>query len=436
MGALATPAQNFPLQWHMPIDGDVAEAALQRSTTGAVAGAYLGYDLAGSIKRQRPNEFLGFANGGPVRLNQGGLPGEPWDPWVSFEQQYGTGEPGNAWIWAHGVMSGQDPMWNAQGGHIRGPGTATSDSIPALLSDGEFVMRAAAVKHWGVNRLNAMNALHGYAPGGPVIDPNLNPPIADDIANTNLINSDGGTQSITDPGLTAPPAPAQAPAPAQSPMSGNPVPPPPNDLSQIPYLGKEASQAATGILGSILAPKAASSGGSPGAPQPRSIDPRATLAPAPTSSQHIHPALAATISAPIGLIGSAVGQAASAAASVGTAAALAGATMGGGAALAPFAAPMAGQMAGQMAQFGTQMANDVAVGAANILSSLFVGTVTPSKTGQGYGAPLLPQTPQPVTNFQSIHNGNVVTNNLTEYNRLRDRKDAQKAAPFFNRVGT
>jgi hypothetical protein len=77
------------------------------------------------------------------------------------------------------------------------------------------------------------------------------------------------------------------------------------------------------------------------------------------------------------------------------------------------------------------------VGTINILSSLGVGTVTPSQTGQGYGAPLLPQpnSGPGISNFQSIHNGNVVTNNLSEYSRLKDRKDAQKSAPFFNRVG-
>mgnify|MGYP003629920600 CR=1 FL=1 len=33
----------------------------------------------------------------------------------------------------------------AQGGHVNGPGTGTSDDIPAYLSDGEFVMTNAAV---------------------------------------------------------------------------------------------------------------------------------------------------------------------------------------------------------------------------------------------------------------------------------------------------
>jgi hypothetical protein len=34
-------------------------------------------------------------------------------------------------------------------GQISGPGTATSDSIPAMLSDGEFVMTAKAVRGAG-----------------------------------------------------------------------------------------------------------------------------------------------------------------------------------------------------------------------------------------------------------------------------------------------
>lgn len=46
----------------------------------------------------------------------------------------------------------------ASGGAVRGPGTGTSDSILARLSNGEFVMRAAAVRRLGVNFLNSLNA--------------------------------------------------------------------------------------------------------------------------------------------------------------------------------------------------------------------------------------------------------------------------------------
>lgn len=45
----------------------------------------------------------------------------------------------------------------ARGGLVTGPGTGTSDSIHAMLSHGEFVMRAAAVNRLGVGTLNALN---------------------------------------------------------------------------------------------------------------------------------------------------------------------------------------------------------------------------------------------------------------------------------------
>lgn len=56
----------------------------------------------------------------------------------------------------------------AGGGHIRGPGTGTSDSILARLSNGEFVVRADAVQHYGTALLAQLNArsLPKFATGG------------------------------------------------------------------------------------------------------------------------------------------------------------------------------------------------------------------------------------------------------------------------------
>ena len=45
----------------------------------------------------------------------------------------------------------------AEGGFVSGPGTGTSDSIPALLSNGEYVVKASAVGAYGVDFLNALN---------------------------------------------------------------------------------------------------------------------------------------------------------------------------------------------------------------------------------------------------------------------------------------
>ncbi len=89
--------------------------------------------------------------------------------------------PSDAMIIAKG---GIPPGWRgpspsalaqAEGGHIRGPGTETSDSIPALLSDNEFVEPAHAVRHYGVGFFEALRhhqvpkeMLPGYAKGGIV----------------------------------------------------------------------------------------------------------------------------------------------------------------------------------------------------------------------------------------------------------------------------
>ena len=55
----------------------------------------------------------------------------------------------------------------AMGGHISGAGTGTSDSIPAMLSNGEYVINADSVKKYGVQTFNAFNNKK-YAMGGPV----------------------------------------------------------------------------------------------------------------------------------------------------------------------------------------------------------------------------------------------------------------------------
>lgn len=58
----------------------------------------------------------------------------------------------------------------ATGGHVIGPGTGTSDSIPAWLSNNEFVMTARTVDHYGVGFMTAINQrkLPKFANGGRV----------------------------------------------------------------------------------------------------------------------------------------------------------------------------------------------------------------------------------------------------------------------------
>ncbi|MFR1863184.1 MAG: hypothetical protein ACLTJQ_07125 [Dialister invisus] len=61
-------------------------------------------------------------------------------------------------------------LGHATGGLINGPGTATSDSIPAWLSNGEYVLNADAVRKVGLPLLNAINSgrMPRFAKGGAV----------------------------------------------------------------------------------------------------------------------------------------------------------------------------------------------------------------------------------------------------------------------------
>lgn len=315
--------------------------------------------------------------------------------------------PGQPDPYTHSGSGARPGPAMAAGGYIRGPGTATSDSIPAMLSDGEYVIRAAAVKRLGVDQLNMLNSIDKYAKGGPIPLRKFNT---------------GGPASI-DPRLpiTPPPPPPPPPSGSSDPDAFKALPPITEEAAKkVESLAGAGGQA----LSSVLAPKGGGSGGSARAGQPTPKDPRSILAQASPSGSHNNPALSGVIKGAAGTIGALAGTAAAAGLSA----------VNG---VAPGAGSAAGGAAAQIISAGAQMVGQVADGAVNILSSLLVGTATPSETGQGYGAPMLaPEAPKPTPNFQSIHNGDIVTNNLTEYQRLRDRRDAQRSAPFFNRMGS
>lgn len=61
---------------------------------------------------------------------------------------------------AMGSVKSTDVPKYVSGGLVTGPGTGTSDSVPAMLSNGEAVMTAAAVNEWGA-MLSAMNVSSG-----------------------------------------------------------------------------------------------------------------------------------------------------------------------------------------------------------------------------------------------------------------------------------
>jgi hypothetical protein len=57
----------------------------------------------------------------------------------------------------------------ASGGYVKGPGSGTSDSIPARLSAGEYVIKASSVKKYGKDTLDQLNfGSGGMIPGYPM----------------------------------------------------------------------------------------------------------------------------------------------------------------------------------------------------------------------------------------------------------------------------
>ncbi|MBJ8450339.1 tape measure protein [Acinetobacter bereziniae] len=89
--------------------------------------------------------------------------------WSSVSDAYAK-EPGTLWQKvAAGAKAALDqgtflamiqaitPQGFATGGHITGKGTGTSDDIPIMASNGEFMMKASAVSKLGLSALNYMN---------------------------------------------------------------------------------------------------------------------------------------------------------------------------------------------------------------------------------------------------------------------------------------
>lgn len=73
-----------------------------------------------------------------------------------------------------GWGGGGDSKKKASGGYISGPGSGTSDSIPARLSNGEYVIKASSVQKYGTGLFDSLNAQR-FANGGRVGDPNKDP---------------------------------------------------------------------------------------------------------------------------------------------------------------------------------------------------------------------------------------------------------------------
>lgn len=84
----------------------------------------------------------------------------------------------------------------ATGGFISGPGTGTSDSIPAWLSNGEYVMKASTVKALGTDVLDAINK-GGSLPQVNTLGLSSVKQVTDGGLSGSVADSTGGNSHIT-----------------------------------------------------------------------------------------------------------------------------------------------------------------------------------------------------------------------------------------------
>lgn len=78
-----------------------------------------------------------------------------------YPEKYGLPQPGQYYQPPGAAKGGNIDHFPRKNGPINGPGTGTSDDIPAMLSDGEFVMTAKAVRGAGNgSRQAGMNRMY------------------------------------------------------------------------------------------------------------------------------------------------------------------------------------------------------------------------------------------------------------------------------------
>ena len=135
------------------------------------------YNIAAEIARQKgeamPSRVEYGLTGEGMPILEGGKPRQAAMGGAIYNQA--DGDHNGIMAFAEGgvveMKDGGEPPINPadfppKDGQINGPGTETSDDIPAMLSDGEFVMTAKAVKGAGSFDMNTNNGIVTLTPNG------------------------------------------------------------------------------------------------------------------------------------------------------------------------------------------------------------------------------------------------------------------------------
>lgn len=308
------------------------------------------------------------------------------------------------------------------GGAVFGAGSATSDSIPALLSNGEHVLTAKEVEMMGgqdgVYAFRSALQNNKFAFGGAVtayVPPPkpIVPPPAPTAAPTTPTPSAGPMSppaQVAQPTMEPKPSPIEQ-SPQPEPLPGvepqptappigqlpgqAPTPEPPQDpnLQQGPQGGEVTDIASQWLQGGV----------------------------GTAQLDRNHPALSAGIMSGAAALGNVITTAVQAAATAGAA----GGTMGAG---AP-AGAAAGALASSLISGAFQQGGKIVEGAANVASNFLVGNLTGGTTENSYGVTQVANQPRGGTKIYdaSTSIGSIQTADLEGYYRMENRRQAQRA---------
>lgn len=111
-----------------------------------------------------------------------------------FGSMFGSLAKGNPTSFFGKLAAGfGNPVKKAAGGLIRGSGSGTSDSIPAMLSNGEYVMPAASVRKYGASFFESLRSLAAPSPAFAYAGMGGNTNNATTFNNSFNINVGGGS---------------------------------------------------------------------------------------------------------------------------------------------------------------------------------------------------------------------------------------------------
>ena len=153
-GSMGGGAENFNTANGLFADTSVADTAI-KSTTGGSTGIMSALTKDPLLTASLASATL------PLFMGQETQEEAKMDPYATGTSRLGVGSVGNAsydlnddderlaYFDAVRERQGIDTLNAKAGGEVNGPGTGTSDSVPARLSDGEFVVTADAVRGAG-----------------------------------------------------------------------------------------------------------------------------------------------------------------------------------------------------------------------------------------------------------------------------------------------